>query len=168
MKYIEAVQYLTEQNILDPDADWEVKKKKQRRSLDSNAYFHVLCDKLRQKMIPPLSMAACKNHLITRYGQPEYDDEGKMIYLKANIPTEKMAEVEYLHCQPVKSESENVIFYRVYRGSHTYNTAEMAQLIAGTVDECKALGIETATPEELARMAASWEARYGKEHSDRV
>jgi hypothetical protein len=44
----------------------------------------------------------------------------------------------------------------------------MAQLIAGTVDECKALGIETATPEELARMAASWEARYGKEHSNGV
>jgi len=168
MKYIEAVQYLTEQNILKPDADWEVKEKKQRRSLDSNAYFHVLCDKLRQKMNPPLSMAACKNHLITSYGQPEYDENGSMVYLKANIPTDKMQEVEYLHCQPVKSESENVIFYRVYRGSHTYNTAEMAQLIAGTVDECKALGIDTATPQEIARMQAAWETRYGKEHSDRV
>jgi hypothetical protein len=168
MKYIEAVQYLTEQNILKPDADWEVKEKKQRRSLDSNAYFHVLCDKLRQKMNPPLSMAACKNHLITSYGQPEYDENGNMVYLKANIPVDKMQEVEYLHCQPVKSESENVIFYRVYRGSHTYNTAEMAQLIAGTVDECKALGIETATPQEIARMQAAWETRYGKEHSDRV
>lgn len=168
MKYIEAVQYLTEQNILKPDADWEVKEKKQRRSLDSNNFFHLLCDKLRQKMNPPLSMAACKNHLITSYGQPEYDENGNMVYLKANIPIDKMQEVEYLHCQPVKSESENVIFYRVYRGSHTYNTAEMAQLIAGTVDECKALGIETATPQEIARMQAAWETRYGKEHSDRV
>ena len=162
MKYIEAVQYLTEQNILKPDADWEVKEKKQRRSLDSNSFFHLLCDKLRQKMNPPLSMAACKNHLITSYGQPEYDENGNMVYLKANIPIDKMQEVEYLHCQPVKSESENVIFYRVYRGSHTYNTAEMAQLIAGTVDECKALGIETATPQEIARMQAAWETRYGR------
>jgi len=166
--YLQAVTYLTEQNALKPGVIWEVKEHKERRSLDSNAYFHVLCDKLRQKMSPPLSMAACKNHLITSYGQPEYDDEGKMIYLKANIPTDKMAEIEYLHCQPVKSESENVIFYRVYRGSHTYNTAEMAQLIAGTVDECKAVGIETATPEEIRQMQAAWETRYGKKHSDGV
>lgn len=166
--YIQAVQYLTEQNVKNPGAMWDVKEHKEKRSLDSNSYFHVLCDKLRQKMTPPLSMAACKNHLITSYGQPEYDENGNMVYLKANIPTDKMQEIEYLHCQPVKSESETVIFYRVYRGSHTYNTAEMAQLIAGTVDECRALGIETATPQELQRMAATWEARYGKEHSDRV
>jgi len=166
--YIQAVQYLTEQNVKNPGAMWDVKEHKEKRSLDSNAYFHVLCDKLRQKMTPPLSMAACKNYLITSYGQPEYDENGNMVYLKANIPTDKMAEIEYLHCLPVKCESENVIFYRVYRGSHTYNTAEMAQLIAGTVDECIVLGIETATPQELQRMAAAWESRYGKEHSDRV
>lgn len=166
--YLQAVQYLTEQNVKNPGATWDVKEHKEKRSLDSNSYFHVLCDKLRQKMTPPLSMAACKNHLITSYGQPEYDENGNMVYLKANIPTDKMQEIEYLHCQPVKSESETVIFYRVYRGSHTYNTAEMAQLIAGTVDECRALGIQTATPTELQRMAAAWESRYGKEHSDRV
>lgn len=166
--YIQAVTYLTEQNAKNPDTQWEVKEHKERRSLDSNSYFHVLCDKLRQKMIPPLSMAACKNHLITSYGQPEYDDTGKMVYLKANITPEKMQEVEYLHCQPVKSESETVTFYRVYRGSHTYNTAEMAQLIAGTVDECRALGIETATPQEIARMQALWGTRYDKKHSNGV
>lgn len=166
--YIQAVQYLTEQNIKNPGATWDVKEHKEKRSLDSNSYFHVLCDKLRQKMIPPLSMAACKNHLITSYGQPEYDENGNMVYLKANIPADKMAEIEYLHCLPVKYESENVIFYRVYRGSHTYDTAEMSKLIAGTVDECNAMGIQTATPQEIARMQSVWEARYGKEHSDRV
>lgn len=166
--YIQAVQYLTEQNIKNPGATWDVKEHKEKRSLDSNSYFHVLCDKLRQKMTPPLSMAACKNHLITSYGQPEYDENGNMVYLKANIPTDKMAEIEYLHCLPVKCESENVIFYRVYRGSHTYDTAEMSKLIAGTVDECNAMGIQTATPQEIARMQSVWESRYGKEHSDRV
>ena len=171
MKYLEAVQWLTEQNLIKPDAEWEIKEKKQKRSLDSNAYFHVLCDKLRQKMTPPMSMAACKNHLITSYGQPEMDEEGHMVYLKANIPIDKMQEIEYLHCQPVKSESENVIFYRVYRGSHTYDSSEMAQLIAGTVDECQAMGIQTETPEELARMAALWESKYerqskGHEHTE--
>lgn len=159
--YIQAVQYLTEQNIKNPGATWDVKEHKEKRSLDSNAYFHVLCDKLRQKMTPPLSMAACKNHLITSYGQPEYDENGNMVYLKANIPTDKMAEIEYLHCLPVKCESENVIFYRVYRGSHTYNSKEMSQLIAGTVDECQAVGIDVATPSEIARMAELWRVKHG-------
>lgn len=156
--YIQAVTYLTEQNTLKPDARWDIKEHRERRSLDSNAYFHVLCDKLRYKMTPPWSMAHMKNHLITSYGQPEYDDDGNMIYLKANISAEKMAEVEYLHCLPVKYESDTVIFYRVYRGSHTYDTKEMSLLIQGTQDECLQVGVEVATPAELARYAASWEA----------
>ena len=160
MKYLEAIAWLTEQNMVKPNAEWEVKEKKQKRSLDSNAYFHTLCHQLSQRMIPPMSMAACKNHLITSYGQPEYDDDGNMVYLKANIPADKMAEIEYLHCLPVKYESDSVIFYRVYRGSHTYNSKEMSLLIQGTQDECIAMGIEVATPQELARMAALWESRY--------
>lgn len=160
--YISVVKYLTEQNALKPGKTWEVKEHKQRRSLDSNAYFHVLADKLRQKMTPPLSMAEVKNHLITSYGQIEYQN-GKAVYIKTNIPTAEMAKIEYLHCEAVKF-AEDAIFYRVYRGSHTYNSSEMAQLIAGTIDECQALGIETATPAELARMSALWE----KKHDNRL
>ena len=158
--YIQAVTYLTEQNAINPDKVWEVKEHRQKRSLDSNAYFHTLCHQLAQKMIPPWSMAHMKNHLITSNGQPEYDENGKMLYMKANITEDKMQELEYLHCLPVKYESDNVIFYRVYRGSHTYNSMEMSKLIAGTVDECQAVGIETATPEEIARYAAVWESHY--------
>ena len=37
-------------------------------------------------------------------------------------------------------------------GSSRYNTAEMSHLLDGLIYECKVLGIETATPEELERM----------------
>lgn len=158
----ECIQYLLEQIKVKPDVQWEVKEHRQKRSLDSNAYFHTLCNQLAKKMTPPWSMAHMKNHLITSYGCPEYDDEGNMVYLKANIPAEKMQELEYLHCLPVKYESDNVIFYRVYRGSHTYNSLEMSHLIAGTVDECQAVGIETATPEMIAQMQAAWESHAQK------
>ena len=133
-----------------------------RRSLDSNAYFHVLCDKLRQKL--GISMARCKNQLIADYGQIEYIDEQPMIY-KTNAPEEYMIELETIHTKCVKVTKENdkdVYFYRIYRGSHTYNTAEMAKLIEGTVQECKNQDIETATPDELAKMQALWRERYGK------
>lgn len=149
----------------DPDKKWDIQEHKEKRSLDSNAYFHVLCDKLRQKL--NISMSRCKNHLIADYGQIEYVDGEPMIY-KTNAPEDYMMELETIHTKCVKVTEEKdkpVYFYRIYRGSHTYNSAEMAQLIKGTVEECKQQDIPTATPEEIAKMQALWEARYGKKHN---
>ena len=112
-------------------------------------------------------MARCKNQLIADYGQIEYIDEQPMIY-KTNAPEEYMMELETIHTKCVKVTEENgkdVYFYRIYRGSHTYNSAEMAKLIEGTVQECKAQDIETATPDELAKMQALWSERYGKHNT---
>ena len=109
-------------------------------------------------------MAYIKNHLIADYGQIEYVDEQPLIY-KTTAPEEYMMEQEYIHSKCVKVTKENgknVYFYRLYRGSHTYNTKEMAQLIDGTIQECKAQGIETATPKELEEMQRLWEEHYGK------
>ena len=111
-------------------------------------------------------MAACKNHLIADYGQIQYIDDQPMIY-KTNAPEEYMKELETIHTKLVKVSEENgkeVFFYRVYRGSHTYTSAEMARLIDGTVSECKDQNIEVATPDEIARMNALW----GKKHDERV
>ena len=162
----EIVSYLMEQQAIKPDCKYDLKEHKEKRSLDSNSYFHVLCDKLRQKL--GISMAACKNHLIADYGQIQYIDEQPMIY-KTNAPQEYMMELETIHTKLVKVTEENdkeVFFYRVYRGSHTYNSAEMSKLISGTVEECKALGIETLTPLELARMNELWGTRYDKKNSN--
>lgn len=143
---------------------WDLSEHKEhrKRSLDSNAYFHVLCDKLRQKL--GISMARCKNHLIADYGQIEYIDGAPMIY-KTNAPEDYMMEKETVHTKCFRITEENgkpVYWYRIYRGSHTYNTAEMARLIDGTIAECKAQDIETESPDEIARMQALWESRYAK------
>lgn len=162
----EIVSYLMEQQAVKPDCKYDLKEHKEKRSLDSNSYFHVLCDKLRQKL--GISMAACKNHLIADYGQIQYIDEQPMIY-KTNAPQEYMMELETIHTKLVKVTEENdkeVFFYRVYRGSHTYNSAEMSKLISGTVEECKALGIETLTENELRHMNKLWGTRYDKKHSN--
>lgn len=42
--------------------------------------------------------------------------------------------------------------WRIYRGSHTYDKSEMNLFIKGIVEECRELGIQTETPEEIARM----------------
>ena len=108
--------------------------------------------------------------MIADYGQPEYID-GQQAIIKSNVPHEKMQEIEYLHTALVKVSEENntpVYFYRIYRGSHTYNTEEMQKLIAGTVQECENVGIETATPNEIAKMIAQWGEKYEKKHNKQL
>lgn len=142
--------------------DLSLHEEKKHRSLDSNAYFHVLVGKLAQALNPPISKARCKNMLIADYGQEEFTD-GEMVVFKSNLPPEKMCNLEYLHtsCVRISVENEkNVYFYKVYRGTHTYDSKEMAKLIEGTIQECKNVGIETATPKQLEEMQRLWEQHY--------
>lgn len=133
------------------------KEHKKKRSLDANSYFHVLVGKIADKV--GVSKSHCKNILIGRYGQQEFLEDGKPIIIKSNVSVEKMMEQEFLHTMPCGTKVENdteVVFYRVYRGSHTYDTKEMSILIDGTVQEAKDLGIETIPPAELERMVNKW------------
>ena len=153
----EIIQWLFEQ---DKDKRWDIKEHRERRSLDANAYFHVLCDKLRQVL--GVSMAREKNSLITEFGQMQYLPDGEPMIYKTNAPPEYILELETIHMSLRKVSEENgkgVYFYQVYRGSHTYDTKEMSRLIEGTVIRCQQYHIETATPDEIARMEALWGKR---------
>lgn len=151
---------------MDKDAVWDIEPHKEHkgRSLNANSYFHVLVQKLAQAQQPPVSLAKCKNMMIAAYGQPEYID-GQQAIIKSNVPQEKMQEIEYLHTALVKISEENgteCYFYRIYRGTHTYNNIEMQKLIEGVVQECKDAGIETATPAEVQKMIEVWGQKYVK------
>lgn len=142
--------------------DIRLTQHKEKRSLDANAYFHVLVDKIRGKT--GHSFSRVKNELITSYGQIEYID-GQQVVIKTNIPPEKMWEYETLHCKPVDVDiqgDKEITYYRVYRGSHTYNTLEMSRLIDGTVQEAKDLGIETMAPAQLERMMNAYKISQQK------
>lgn len=141
--------------------DIRIKKYRHRRSLDANAYFHALVDKLADKTA--ISKPRCKNLIIGRYGQPFYTDESETTeaVIKTNIPVSRMMENESVHCMPCGSKIEDgkeVVFYKIFRGSSTYDTKEMSILIDGIVGECKEQGIETLPPEELERMLEKWKA----------
>ena len=45
----------------------------------------------------------------------------------------------------------------LYYGSSTYDSKQMARLIDNIIQDCKAVGIETATPAEIDAMKARWE-----------
>lgn len=149
-KAIQIIEYLYGQ---DKEKLWDITEHKEKRSLNANAYFHVLCDKIRQAQ--GISMARVKNMLIADYGQIQYLPDGDAMFYKTTAPEEFMYELESLHTKCVKisaDKDKTVYYYRVYRGSHTYNSSEMAALIKGTIQEAQQLNIETATPDEIKRM----------------
>lgn len=131
----------------------KVGKFKARRSLNANAYFHVLVGKIAETLI--ISKAKAKNVLICKYGQPQLLQDGSAMIYKTNAPVEFMLEQESIHCIPIKY-LDDATFYKLYRGSHTYDTAEMSALIDGTVADAKELDIETISPEEIRKMKERW------------
>lgn len=137
-------------------------KYRKKRSLDANAYFHVLVGKIADGL--GISKHRCKNILLGRYGQPELLEDDSPAILKTNIPPSFMLEREDIHCMPCGYKTENgkeLTYYKIYRGSHTYDTKEMSILIDGTVQEAQDLGIDTITPDELARIKSLWGANNG-------
>lgn len=130
----------------------------EKRSLDANSYFHVLNDKIAKVL--KVSRFESKNMLIARYGQPELMD-GQTITYTTKAPPEYMSQQEFLHTSLIKTvekESSTWYVYRLYRGSHTYDSIEMAHLIDGTVSEAKELGIETLAPNEIKKMELEWQS----------
>ena len=141
--------------LKDKDISIEVKQYREKRSLNANAYFHVLVDKIAG--IQRVTHTEVHNRLIADYGV--IDDQINNIILDDSIPWLRL---DTIHLRPTTATRvmDNGKLYRVYlvmRGSHTYDTAEMSRLIDGTVEEAKALGIETLTPDELERMKATWQ-----------
>lgn len=134
----------------------EIKKHAEKRSLSANAYFHLLVDKIAKVM--KISDTEAKNMMLARYGY--IDEDVPEIILRESINWQKL---DNLHLRPTTHSRtmDNNRMYRVYlvvRGSHTYDTKEMASLIDGTVEEAKELGIETMPPDELERMVNAWKA----------
>ena len=152
---------------------FSVKEYKRKRSLDANAYYWVLVTKLAKVL--NLSKPHLHNILLRRYGQPVIID-GQMIFLvlpDSESGTRKADEAETYHIRPTSQVKTGVDgkVYRTYvmlRGSSTYNTAEMSELIDGLVSECKEQGIETLPEEELKRMMQMYEQNWRKHHEETV
>ena len=136
-----------------------IKPFRKKRSLSANAYFHVLVTKIAEKV--GTSKAEAKNLMIGRYGQPELI-KGDIAVLKTNVMYKK----EDIHTVAIGRRLEKgkeVVFYRLMRGSHTYDSREMSELIKGTIQEAEDLGIETLTPRELEQILGKWNPRKEEE-----
>lgn len=131
-----------------------------KRSIDANAYYWKLCTEIARKR--GISKTEQHNRLLAEYGTENIVNGALEWSVKAkDFDWTKSEDAHYrfsgyhLHTK----DGAELPIYWVIRGSHTYDSKEMSQLIQGAVDEAKEHGIETMTPDEIARMTAAWKAR---------
>lgn len=138
----------------------KVAKWAEKRSKDANAYFHVLVGKIAEKI--ERSNAWVKNQLIGEWGQFEFIGE-HIAEIETEVPPEQMLELTDTHVRLDRmdfTESGERYVYQLMRGSHTYDSREMARLIDGAVQYCEVLGIEHKTQEEIERLVELWKRSY--------
>jgi hypothetical protein len=141
------------EKLLDFDLSCLLKRYRKDRSLDANAYCWVLLDKLAVTLKLP------KEELYRDYIRQMGGNSATGCFKNEAVnDLIKNWESNGIGWQADTFDSKfggctNVI---LYYGSSTYDTEQMSRLIELIVQDCKALGIETKTPDELAELKARW------------
>lgn len=140
------------------ELDLVIDKHREHRSLRQNAYYWQLLEELRAVM--GWTRPEAHNRMLRQYGQVEIV-AGKVVYIPFPDTDEVEAELlqtEAYHVAPTSDTKEEkgrrYRWYLMLRGSSTYDTQEMSRLVDGLVEEAKEVGIETLTPDDLAKMRA--------------
>lgn len=131
----------------------EIKKYRKRRSLDANAYAWVLIDRLAEKLrMPKLDVYRELIRNIGGVSQTVCVQDKAVQDLISGWSHNGLG--WFAETMPSKlSGCTNVI---LYYGSSSYDSAQMSALLDLLIDDCKAQGIETTTPEELAKYKEEW------------
>lgn len=150
---------------LEPGKEYtaEIKRKRQHRSLDANAYFWVLLDRLAAAL--QVKKTELYRHYIREVG-------GNCYHLALQ---DKAVETFRRHweshgtgwvitTQPSKLDGCTTVC--AYYGSSEYDTEQMARLIDLVVQDCHQVGVETKSPEELASLMEQWNEKKDKRAAD--
>jgi hypothetical protein len=144
--------------------EYELRKITKKRSIDANAYCWKLINELAECLNKPPKE-------IYREAIRDIGGNSEVVCVK-NPAVKKLRqgwERNGIGWQTETFQSKidgctNVI---LYYGSSVYDTKQMSQLIDVIVQECKEQGIETKTPNEIAKLKALWESgeTYGNMES---
>lgn len=143
-----------------PDEELEltVKKHKERRSLNANAYMWTLIDKIAQ------AVGSDREELYIRYIR-QYG-----IFCDVTLTSSRAQTIRTgwerqgigWHTETICDNGET-INVRLYYGSSVYSKEQMSRVIQAVIDDANDLGIETRTPEEIDSMIKAWKG-YEQTH----
>jgi hypothetical protein len=140
--------------LKDVDLDVTIKKYRKKRSLDANAYFFVLADKVAERT--GLSKEEVYKEAIKNIG-----GVSDIVCIK-NEFVDRLREAWHNNgigwqTETLPSKIDGCTNVILYYGSSTYNTEQMSRLIDNIVQDCKSLGIETMPPCEIEALKSLWE-----------
>lgn len=138
------------------EGDYSLSKAKKKRSNDSNAYLWVLLDKL-------AAVTGIPKSEIYRHAIKEIGGNCSVLEMVSEAVEDFCRGWEHngigWFAERDRSGREGYEIVLAYHGSSTYDTATMSRLIDYVVEDCKALGIETLSPEKLASMMEAWDGK---------
>lgn len=151
-----------------PDVEWELKEYTSPRSNRANRYFHRLVGLLAKG--EKIAFFEKKNELITQYGNQEIerDKDGTpvVVYLPDNQdykrdPVEHYKPTKYTCLFKPDGAAKGVELraFLKYKGTHTYNSRDMAHLIDCTRNECLGCDIPMEQVETFEEKAFMQELR---------
>ena len=142
--------------LKDTDINVEIKKWRRPRSRDANAYFHVLVNKIAEAQ--SLGDDEVKRSLVVEYGALAKDEDGNTLGAMLPVTADMDDFYPYYRCYKTMTlEGREYNCYLFYKRTHTLDTKEMARLIDGAIYVAKGLGIDTDTPEQIARYKEEWQ-----------
>ena len=130
----------------------EVKKYREKRSLNANGLLWHCLGEIASSMNPPADKWDIYLQMLKRYGKYTY------ICVKPSV-------VDAMKAQWRESEvigeidinGQTAVQMLCYFGSSLYNTKEFSVLLDGVISEMKEMGLETPPTEEMRRVLEQWE-----------
>ena len=132
-----------------------IKEFRKKRSLDANAYAWVLMNKLADKLY--MGVRDLYRHYI-----PDIPENSQVVC----VPTEAVEKLQsgWEHngigwcSDTLKSKLPGCTNVVLYYGSSTFDQKQMGVLLDLIIEDCKQVGVEYLTPEELERLKGEWDA----------
>lgn len=123
-----------------------IRRWKEKRSLEANNYLWILLTKM------ALTLHSTKEEvyeeMLDRYGVAYTDEDGGHVVVGVKKSVDLKRAGHWKHYK----DDEACAYWYLLKGSSEYDTAEMSDFLDRIIEECKELGIETATPDEIERI----------------
>ena len=122
---------------------FEIKEKKNRRTLTANAYYWALVNQL--SGVLRISSDECHELMLKRYGQCEFVSVLSDIDISGYFKYYEVAGHGTV-------QGKDFTHYKIYKGSSQMDSKEFSILLDGVISECDSVGIPTLTPDEISRL----------------
>ena len=133
----------------------DVEKHFDSRSLNANAMFWALCQRLAGAVGG--SNEETYLRLLEDYGVTHtitVDKRGASMLYSSLIQNYRKVRLLGM----VNVDGADCYQFQCYLGSHAYNTKQMGRLLDGVLNECRELGISTFPPSEVEKVKKGWGA----------